>query len=166
MRNPCGDRTIIRITGAPDPPLISTIPPQDFDRAGLIDQLVQTYIRQGNYTVFFESLSDEELPHYVEPYNLHKSESVVMEDAALEMRNLAEQRQRRLSVDLNNDDTLQDALNQEALLPRTFIRTWVRMVYKADNVMERNGPDDDMWGDNNNDIEHAREEGIVQDLFN
>ena len=106
------------------------------------------------------------MPHYVEPYNFHKSESVVTEDAALEMRNLAKQRQRRLSVDLTNDDTLQYALNQEALLPRTFIPTWVRMVYKADNVMERNGPDDDMWGDNNNDIEHAREEGIVQDLFN
>ncbi|MYM67106.1 hypothetical protein GTP45_09720 [Pseudoduganella sp. FT55W] len=141
-----------------------TRPPEHFERSELIDQLVQTYRHKGNFRNFFEGKSDEELLHYVEPYNLHNTESELLGQEAEEiLRGEAELKQRRLSVDLTNDDTLQSALDEQAKLPRTFIRTWVRMVPK--NIMDQMSPYGDMWGDKNNEKGHREQADLLENLF-
>jgi Domain of unknown function (DUF4157) len=66
----------------------------------------------------------------MDPYNRHgiseEIEPVNKDTLTEDVKN----RSRRLSLDLNANPTLQNNLDEEAKRPRTFIRTWVRLVPK------------------------------------
>jgi hypothetical protein len=48
------------------------------------------------------------------------------------LEDVTKTRKRALSVNLDKDDTLSEKIQNEAAQPRTFIRTWVRLIKKAD----------------------------------
>lgn len=82
--------------------------PEEFWSSGKIDA-IDKYNRHG--------ISDE-----IKPVNTEKLNAEV------------KTRGRRLSVDLTGRPKLQENLDEEASRPRTFIRTWVRLVPKPVNV--------------------------------
>lgn len=94
------------------------------------EHLIRT---QPKHTAFWNVASDQQLRAYMEPYNLHgfekKSSFKGEENAHTVAKSLATQkRERRLSQKLDDHSINQSDLEQEAKIPRTFIRTWVRFV--------------------------------------
>ena len=85
------------------------------------------------YTDFWKTASEDDLRFYtidkLEPYNAHGFEAKSTSQHTKIAKTLAtEKRERRLSQKLNNQSIKQADLDQEAHIPRTFIRTWVRFV--------------------------------------
>lgn len=135
------------------------------DRATMIEQLTTKYASQGDFRQYFEGQSDEQLYGWIEQYNFHKTESATLGEQEAEMRTRAATRKRRLSTDLSTGDVTQEELNDQAQLPRTFIRTWVRMVPKDSDFYGDQYSENDMWGAVNNERGHSEQEGLVNDLF-
>lgn len=103
-----------------------------FHRATYIDLLVEKFVAQGDFRAFFTGLSDQELINWLqnetEPYNRHNSESISLRGQEDAMRDAASQRTRRLSTELKQGTTQQQDLDLQKVMPRTFIRTWVRTI--------------------------------------
>jgi hypothetical protein len=105
-------------------------PPRAYNRATMIDQLVQTYDSIGRRGLrrHFDTMSDDELRGHADPYSTHNTEAESKRGEQEAMVMTSARRRRALSVDLNEGRITQEALDREAAIPRTFIRTWVRMI--------------------------------------
>jgi hypothetical protein len=82
---------------------------------------------QGDYTPqeFWQEVSDQGV---TDKYNMHGISKEIQPQRGEELTAEVKRHRRRLSMALDQDKDLQGRLDEEAKRPRTFIRTWVRLV--------------------------------------
>ncbi|WP_377153824.1 hypothetical protein ACFJIX_19235 [Roseateles sp. UC29_93] len=64
----------------------------------------------------------------IDKYNKHGISDKIAPQNGPELTEAVKAKRRPLSVKLNESPLLQNGLNEEAKRPRTFIRTWVRLI--------------------------------------